>query len=65
MLLKNNTKRLISINCPAKDAKTKPQVFKLMPAGEPVEISAIAAGLTFTKKLIEDGDLVKVEVAKS
>ncbi len=64
MQLKNTTKRLISINCPAKDAKTKPEVFKIMPAGGAVDVSAVAAELPFTKKLIELGDLVKVTQAK-
>ncbi|MCE2029286.1 hypothetical protein [Sessilibacter corallicola] len=61
MFLKNNSRRLISINFPPATAKDKPIKYDIKPAGDLVEVDDKAKELPFVKKMLDIGDLVAVE----
>lgn len=61
MLLKNNSRRLISINLPPATAKDKPIKYDIKPAGDLVEVDAKAEKLPFVKKMLEAGELIAVD----
>lgn len=59
-LLKNKAKKLITLNAPHETTNTETRMgkkYKLMPAGEAVDVPQSIADLPYTKALIKTGDI--------